>query len=40
VLLFDDLSARGEHDGYTLVVNDHGNATLYDETGAEVWGVV
>lgn len=41
ILKVSDLSeVPDDWRGLTLVVNDHGNATLYDTDGGEVWGIV
>jgi hypothetical protein len=41
VLKVDDLiDVPSDWRGLVLLVNDHGNATLYDEAGAEVWRAV
>lgn len=40
LVIVDDLSSAEHWQGQVLVVNDHGNATLYDADGSEVWGAV
>jgi hypothetical protein len=41
ILRVDDLAdVPSDWRGPVLLVNDHGNATLYDAAGTEIWGIV